>query len=259
MTTSTAPLVYIGTPCFGGQVATGYMMSMLKLMQCTDRFGFSISINLLGRDSLITRARNTLISQFLITPEATHFMFIDSDLSFEPELINRMLKFDEDIVAGMYPAKALRWNPPTQLKNREPLETATLQYVGQFCEGAERERRGPFVTAVYCATGFMLMKRSVIERMVTAYPECAYTSDHVYTLNKTSGRSYALFECMIDQVTGQYLSEDFGFCRRWRLIGGKIWLDAEGALTHTGAYDFVGNPAARFGESSVFQPLAAAG
>jgi len=31
-------------------------------------------------------------------------------------------------------------------------------------------------------------------------------------------------------VTGEYLSEDFGFCELWRQLGGKIWLDVEGAL-----------------------------
>lgn len=255
---SAAPLIYIATPCFGGLVTTGYMMSTLKLMQYTERLGFSVSINLLGRDSLITRARNTLVSQFLAAKEATHFMFIDSDLSFEPELVHRMLKFDQDIVGGMYPAKALRWNPPAQIRGREPLDAAALQYVGKFCASPELERRGPFITAVYCATGFMLMKRSAIERMVEAYPECAYSSDHVYAPNKSNEQSYALFECAIDPVTKEYLSEDFGFCRRWRALGGKIWLDAEGALTHTGPYDFAGNPALRFGSSGTTQHFAAA-
>jgi len=62
-------------------------------------------------------------------------------------------------------------------------------------------------------------------------------------------QSYALFECLIDPVTREYLSEDFGFCRRWRTLGGKIWLDVEGSLTHTGPHDFVGAPALRFGAS----------
>ncbi|HET7849513.1 MAG TPA: hypothetical protein VFL51_10685 [Pseudolabrys sp.] len=253
-----APLIYIATPCFGGLVTTGYMMSMLKLMQSNAAHGFAVSVNLLGRDSLVTRSRNTLASAFLQMKEATHLMFIDADLTFEPELVHRMLAFDQDVVGGMYPAKAIRWNPPANIIGREPPSTATLQYVGKFCEGAEYERRGPFVTGVYCATGFMLMKRSVIERMIEAYPETAYSTDHVYTPGTGHRKNYALFECMIDPETKEYLSEDFGFCKRWRAIGGKIWLDAEGALTHTGAYDFVGNPAIRFEENQQDVKVAAA-
>jgi hypothetical protein len=247
--TAVAPTIYVGTPCFGGLVTTGYMSSIIKLMQYSERHGFGISLNLLGRDSLITRSRNTLVSQFLRST-ATHFMFIDSDLAFEPELVHRMLFFGEDVVGGMYPVKALRWDQPARIREHEPPETATLQYVGKFCEGHELERRGPFVTGVYCATGFMLMKRAVVERLVQAYPDCAYVSDHVYVPNKANALSYALFECMIDPVTKEYLSEDFGFCRRWRALGGKIWLDVEGALVHTGPHDYAGNPALRFGASS---------
>ncbi|HLL26550.1 MAG TPA: hypothetical protein VKT73_02730 [Xanthobacteraceae bacterium] len=250
--TPPAPSIFIGTPCFGGLVTTGYMMSALKLMQYGEAAGFSINLNLLGRDSLVTRSRNTLVAQFLTTND-THLMFIDSDITFEPELIHRMLAFDQDVVAGMYPAKAFRWDVPQKIRDREPPQTAGLQYVGKFCEGAELERRGPFATGVYCATGFTLMKRSVIERLIKAYPERAYSSDHVYVPAKSEQEFYALFECMIDPETKEYLSEDFGFCRLWRALGGKIWLDVEGALVHTGPYDFAGEPALRFGSSQTAQ------
>jgi hypothetical protein len=250
MTAAPAWNVFVGTPCFGGLVTTGYMTSIIKLIQHAETHGFQVNLNLLGRDSLITRSRNTLVSQFVRTPDATHFMFIDADLGFEPELVHRMLAFDEDVVAGMYPVKARRWDPLPQIRDREPLETATLQYVGRFCDGADLMRRGPFVTAVYCATGFMLVKRRVVERLIEAYPETAYVTDHVYVPNRAEqAKYYALFECLIDPETREYLSEDFGFCRRWRALGGSIWVDVEGALTHTGPHDFVGQPALRFGSS----------
>src|ERR1700744_3724333 len=99
--TAPAPLVYLATPCFGGLVSTGYMMSVLKLMQYAPQHGFSLSVNMLGGDSLVTRSRNTLAARFLATPQATHLMFIDADISFEPQLVHRMLAFDQDLVGGM--------------------------------------------------------------------------------------------------------------------------------------------------------------
>ncbi|WP_246662988.1 hypothetical protein [Pseudolabrys sp. FHR47] len=241
--------LFIATPCFGGMVTTGYMSSIMMLMQLAQQHGISVGINMLGRDSLITRSRNTLVSHFLSTEEATHLMFIDADIAFDPELVLRMLAFDEDVVGGMYPAKALNWQPSANIVGREPMNTATLQYVGKFCEGDELERRGPFATGVYCATGFMMIKRRVIEQLIEAHPECMYTSDHVYSPGQGGRHYYALFECMIDPETREYLSEDFGFCRMWRNLGGKIWLDVEGSLTHTGPHDFIGMPALRFGAS----------
>ena len=155
-----APMIFVATPCFGGLVTTGYMMSIVKLMQYAGQHKFSVSLNLLGRDSLITRARNTLVAQFMTVPQATHLMFIDADIGFEPELVHRMLAFDEDVVGGMYPAKALNWNPPDKIAYSEPPNLATLNYVGKFCERDELERRGPFATGVYAATGFMMIKRA---------------------------------------------------------------------------------------------------
>lgn len=242
-------MLFIATPCFGGLVTTGFMSSILKLIPYLEQYGISVSLNLLGRDSLVTRSRNTLVSHFLTMEEATHLMFIDADITFEPELVLRMLAFDQDVVGGMYPAKTRCWDAPGNIRGREDMSTATLHYVGKFCDVPELERCGPFVTGDYCATGFMMIKRHVIERLIEAHPERTYTSDHVYAPNK-SGRQYsALFECMIDPETREYLSEDFGFCRLWRALGGKIWLDSEGSLIHTGVHDFIGAPGLRFGTS----------
>jgi hypothetical protein len=55
-----------------------------------------------------------------------------------------------------------------------------------------------------------------------------------------SSNLYALFDCIIDRETGTYLSEDYSFCRRWREIGGEIWIDGKSRVRHCGAYEFVG-------------------
>jgi hypothetical protein len=103
----------------------------------------------------------------------------------------------------------------------------------------------------------MLLKREVIERMAAAYPETRYKSVHAHS-NAKADENYALFHCMIDKDTGAYVSEDFAFCQRWRDIGGKIWLDTEGKLVHTGNYNFQGNPAPRYScENSPGRPVLA--
>lgn len=242
------PMVFIATPCFGGLVSQHYMQSILGLIQLASRANFDATLALLGHDSLITRSRNTLVSQFLNTPGATHLLFIDADISFEAEQVYEMLRFDQDFVAGIYPLKVIDWSNPAIQRAaaaRESFQTAPLLYVGTLCTGKERENEGRFAAAIYCGGGFMLLKRQVIERMIAAYPECRYSSVHAHSNVKTT-ESYALFECMIDKDTGAYVSEDFGFCQKWRDIGGKIWLDTEGKLTHIGAYHFQGDPRARY-------------
>jgi hypothetical protein len=248
LSTAIRTLIFVATPCFGGLVSQHYMQSVLSLVAFASQSGFDITLALLGHDSLITRSRNTLIGQFLNTPSATHLLFIDADISFEPDQVYQMLRFDREFVAGIYPLKVIDWSNPAIARAasaREPFQAAPLLYVGTLCTGANLEREGRFATAIYCGGGFMLLKREVIERMAAAYPETRYKSVHAYS-NAKADENYALFHCMIDRDTGAYVSEDFAFCQRWRDIGGKIWLDTEGKLVHTGNYNFRGDPAPRY-------------
>jgi hypothetical protein len=157
-----------------------------------------------------------------------------------------MLVFDADVVAGMYPLKLLDWNSGLhRAVAGETVETAPLRYVGSPCEGAEAESRDGFVSGTYAGTGFMLIKRQVLTTMMAAYPHLRYAASHVAASPNPSPYQYALFDCMIEPETGVYLSEDYTFCRRWRDLGGEIWLDTQGSLIHVGQHEFSGAPSAR--------------
>jgi hypothetical protein len=108
--TATRPSVFVATPCFGGLVSQHYMQSVIGLIQFASQAGFDATLALLGHDSLITRSRNTLVTQFLNTPAATHLLFIDADISFEAEQVFHMLNFNREFVAGIYPLKVIDWN-----------------------------------------------------------------------------------------------------------------------------------------------------
>ncbi len=236
------------TPCYGGVVTQGYMLSTTNLLLIGSQNGVSIGVELHGFDSLITRSRNTLVSKFMDRADATHLMFIDADIGFQPMQVFRMAAFDQDVVAGMYPLKTRDWSGEAldRARRGEALESAALRYVGLPCaEGVRRAEKG-FVTGEYAGTGFMMIKRSVIMRMMAAYPELKYAASHDSARPNASPFLYALFDCMIEPETRHYLSEDYTFCRRWRDIGGEIWLDTQGALTHTGSHDFLGNVALRY-------------
>lgn len=231
----------VATPCYGGMVTQRYMQSSIGLLQLGTRLGIRVSIELLGYESLITRGRNALVTRFLDSPAATHLMFIDADIGFDPAQVARMLNFGEDVVAGMYPLKLIEWEAACRGG-----AAAALRYVGTPCTGAALEQRRGFVTGEYAGTGFMLIRRDVLERMAAAYPETRYTAIHTAARPSDSLNQHALFDCMIDPETGHYLSEDFTFCRRWREIGGRIWLDTQSTLIHVGPYEFTGQPQAPF-------------
>lgn len=242
------PTIVIATPCYGGLVAHIYMQSIINLMVYGSQHNISFNLALAAHDSLITRSRNSLVAAFLDIPAATHLMFIDADIGFVPEAVERLIKFDVDVAAGMYPLKTIHW-PQTRMRmgagaTPEEIARAGLNYVGVQCKGADRQEVDGFVTGLYAGTGFMLIKRHTIETMTAAYPNSKYRSIQTYPIPKNpSNNQYNLFDCMIDPESGTYLSEDFAFCQRWRDCGGKIWLDRTSKLTHVGSYEFIGDAA----------------
>ena len=244
------PFVFVATPCYGGQVHQAYMQSIIGLMQHARSSFFDVTLAMLGNDSLITRSRNTLVAAFLDMPQATHLLFVDADISFDPRQVERMLRFSEDVVAGIYPLKVLDWDHVRATRQRDQEsnwgEEDALRYCGTPCEAGESEIRDGFVTGVHAGTGFMLIARNAIQRVIASYPELRYSSMLVYPPVRGNQTCHAVFDCMIDPDTGTYLSEDYAFCWRWRRTGGKVWLDTTGRLTHTGAHDFHGNPAPRY-------------
>ena len=245
----TRPLIVVGTPCYGGLVTQDYAMSILNLSAAAPSMGIDVAVLMLGNDALITRGRSAIVSKFMDSPTTTHLLFVDADITFQPGHVARLLNVDKDFVAGMYPAKVLDWEQmlARQGKTPERLDEAGLAYVGDICRGADAQTIDHFATGIYAGTGFQLIKREVFERMFTAYPELQYKSLHAFPRpTHPSPNLFALFDCMIDPDTGVYLSEDYAFCRRWRALGGEIWLDLESKLIHTGPYAFRGNAGARF-------------
>jgi hypothetical protein len=240
------PNIVVATPCYGGLVTHVYLHSLLKLMAYAMAQNLGIGLRTAAHDSLIPRSRNSLVAGFLDTPDATHLMFIDGDIGFEPEALGRMLAFDADVVAGAYPVKNIDWAKAAKASaggsaTIEEMKTAGLHYVGVPRPEGQCEVRDGFVTADYVGTGFMLIRRAALERMIAAYPETKYRIMHTYPPAAQSNHLYGLFDCMIEPETRAYLSEDFTFCHRWRKIGGTIWLDTRSRLKHVGSYEFQGS------------------
>ena len=106
--------IMVATPCYGGLLSEGYLHGILSLTQEAAKHQFKVHLNTMGNESLITRARNTLVSQFLDYCEKdnnsfTHLMFIDADIGFQGKAITRLLEQDVDIACGIYPRKSIDW------------------------------------------------------------------------------------------------------------------------------------------------------
>ena len=101
----------VATPCFGGQVSSIYAGSIFRLQQAVRSMSnFDLKVHLRDGDALITRARANLVTLFLDDPKATHLLFVDADIGFEPEQAFRLIESGADVVAGVYPIKRVNWD-----------------------------------------------------------------------------------------------------------------------------------------------------
>jgi hypothetical protein len=239
----------IATPCYGGVVTANFSTAMLGTVMRLQPLLRRISIAMIANESLVTRARNTLVSQFMANPQTTHLMFIDADIEWNPDAVLSLLLADKPVVGGAYPLKTLNWNAMTQAVKRgggaAELKSWSSVYVVNFVGGQPPPEPGDLVAVQDIGTGFLLIERSVLERMSAALPELRYrNTPAVQSERGVPEWGYALFDTMIEPSTGFYLSEDYAFCRRWQAMGGDIWLDRRIQLNHIGTHRFDGNPEA---------------
>lgn len=245
---SSQPFLVIGTPCYGRQVTDLYAASLLKLQLACQQRNVRLMVHMLGSEALITRARQNVVAHFLANPAATHLLFIDADIGFEPDQVFRLMDFDADVTAAIYPIKRIDWAKVaavTQAKLDNP-RSSSLLYLLQFQDPSRIETRNNFAQVKYAGTGFLMLRRHMLLAMIERYPELRYAHEHRPDdpLDGSPWR-YALFNCFVDE-TGTYLSEDFSFCRRWTDMGGEIWIDLQSRLTHIGTVNFEGDLSTQF-------------
>ena len=245
--------VTVSTPCFGGMINEAYFHAVLNTSALFAERKWKLYINSMGNESLITRARNTLVAQFLDTcdkePEVhTHLMFIDADIGFPAQAVTRMIDYDKDIVTGVYPRKSIAWDKVKENAKKgdfELMEQKALGYNINMAHPQSIQMDRGFIEVLDSATGFMLIKKEVFYKLINPYLK--YTTDQIINGEKfESNNCYALFDCIIDEKSNRYLSEDYAFCRLWQKIGGKIYADLMSPITHYGTYAFKGNVWSKF-------------
>jgi len=191
-------------------------------------------------ESLIARARNAAASNFLNRTDCDYMMFIDSDISFEPESFFSLLKADKDVVSGLYPKKYINSSKVKNLADRNLLNNYE-ELCTDFATEIKLDKNTKQIEEVnYAATGFMLFKKCVFSQIANEVPNIAYKND-IDGYMGYGDKFYDFFPCKVNEVTKKYESEDYGFCNLYKSIGGKIYVDTTCNLTHYGWKGYKGN------------------
>ena len=248
--------LFVATPMYGGQCHGMYTKSTADLAKLTSHYGIETKFFYLFNESLITRARNYCVDEFMRS-DYTHLMFIDSDIGFDPNDVLTMLALmdtenpenDKHIMCGPYPKKTIAWENIKKAvdkgfadDNPGNLEKYVGDYVFNPASGQKEIRLDQPVKVLEGGTGFMMMTKHAFQEFDKAYPDYSYRPDHIRTKNFDGSREIMMyFQALIDQKSKRYLSEDYMFCQWMREVGVDTWLCPWMKLLHTGSYTFGGS------------------
>lgn len=213
----------IAFPAYTGQVFASTMMAVVNDVVALATRGVMVSTIVKTGNADIADCRAMIVAEFLANENFTHLMMIDSDVTWQAGSIPRLLSHDVDFVCGLYP------------KRSDPI---TFDFRSDHAKGEEMsftlDDKGLMEVAGVPA-GFMVMKRSMLEKMRDAYENLAFSIDEKIS---GCGKAWDLFDAY--RVEGTKLGEDYGFCQRWRDIGGKVLVDPSIVMGHLGYKLFVG-------------------
>lgn len=212
--------IVFGIPSYSASFCPEFFQSYVTTLSVLDRAWIGYSTCLLPSEGFITRARNAIVTDFLVKrPSGTHLFFLDDDIGWPAEKVVEFIHYDAGIVAGVYPEK----------KDGGTFPVAPVNQGEDFIEDT-----GLFKAALAPA-GFMCIKREALAMMIQ---HCA-----LY-MSPTGEPQFNLFDSGIFMPDtgeragpgdrGEFWSEDYYFIRQFQKLGGDVWIDPDIDFSHRG-------------------------
>lgn len=233
--------ICVATPAYGETVYTAYLQSLLRLQRALIRRGDQMQ-HVAISFAEVSEARNFLLTYWFDKTDASHILFVDADMGFDPQLVLEMLAFDKPVVGAIYPRRQVDLQRVAEAAAKgEPPARAIARahdFIIRPVRGRAPRRDKGFIEVEGCGAGLLLVSRGCIEEMLKKRP---LLSDRAAKKNSPLAKDLDRLIRAFDPVTveGARLSEDFSFCHRWQAqCGGEIWARADKAVTHIGPHRF---------------------
>lgn len=240
--------IFIGIPCYGGNLQLGFVRSFMDFQKFLLECQVENTVRWMSGESLISRGRNSLFSEFIRKREYTHFLFIDVDITFSPISIVNLLLCDMELTGISYPKKNINWLKVEKHSNL--IKTDINEFHNRITDmnfnpiyykndiGYYMNSIKNLVECKNIPTGMMLIKRVVADLLVFNYGNREGYSYKNNIAGLGNVKMYDFFKTGV--VNNIYLSEDYFFCKLCQDIGIQMFIDPHSTLVHTGNYDYVG-------------------
>lgn len=241
MVSNTPISIFVATPVHS-DVSIHYYKSSLEFQK--ECFVRKIPVMFqVMKSSLVTQGRQLCVSGFMGT-KSTHLLFIDSDISFNYRMIERMLNYDKDICLVPYPIKGIDFEKiKTRIKQDSTLDPKVLgnQYTLSVPNPNNVKVENGFIEVERGPAGCMLIKRSVIDTLIKEYPEFTI-KQHTLIDGKlvTREHMYNFFDTYWDPKEKTYTGEDFYFCKLAKHAGIKMYALVDEYISHHGEFSYTG-------------------
>jgi hypothetical protein len=235
--------VAICTPMYGDVAHRVYINSILLLADALRENGYGIALYSVGTESLITKARNTLVFQALQTKDLIGILFLDADQGVDPEDVLSLIESGKDVIGAIVPKKTINW---AQVRNavlmKEKEENLAL-YSGQYSisfldEKAIEITYNEPLEVKHIGAGLMYISVQVFEKLKSI---CKTYRNSESVEESVEDRVIEFFTTSITEDTKELLSEDYTFCEMWRSAGGTVWAAPWIQSVHSGNYNFRGS------------------
>lgn len=215
--------VVFATPCLEQKVALEYLRSMTETNFLLWKHGLWSGQIYRPGDCFVAKARNRLVSDFLTQfPDCENFFFLDDDIGWPAEKVLEFIRRPDDIVGGVYPKKSKEMDFP-------------VSFAFHADSGLLNEPGNGLVEALTIPTGFMRIKRHVLEKMASRFG--TYKDEDLDADGKSVIREYPnIFVCGPNpEMDNLFTGEDTMFCLRWQQMGGSMWVDPDIEFKHRGS------------------------
>jgi len=237
--------LFVGMPVHS-EMSMHTTQSLLELQKLCFTKKDKVTFQLM-KSSLVTQGRNLCVSQFLTTKDATHLLFIDSDIAFEASAIYEMVARDKDVISIPYPLKTIDWEKlVAKIKEKDKHDLKQVmrygnQYPMKLPDLNNVIVKNNVIEVTHSPTGCMLIKRDVFNKLKKAYPEKIIKQKTIINGQaREKEELWNFFDTLHDPISKTYLGEDFAFCKLWKDIGGKCYALINQAIQHVGEHSYIG-------------------
>lgn len=151
------------------------------------------------------------ITRMALDAKADVIIYIDYDVSWDPEDLLKLLQTEGDVVAGTY-----------RCKTDDPEEVLYMGAILADAQGLPIVRADGALKAQAVPAGFLKVTTTALDRFMKAYPNLCYGPQYRLAVDLFNHGAHG----------GLWWGEDYAFSRNYIDAGGEIWLVPDINLNH---------------------------